>query len=152
MNETLLLAATLLLAPGIGTAQSRPSACGSLPEDIVSVTDYARYFASDTFAWLRADHITQIAPTDSQYIVTDSVTCQAVHDRAVQQLQTRADSLINLQPGGHDFTVFRFGPYLAIVLIDTNLDTSTEIVAEDRTSPILVFNASDLSYIFSFGT
>lgn len=144
----LLTFIVLGLIPLTGSAQTRPSSCGSISEAVASVEDYAPYFSATEFANVRGSHISQIASSDPQYIVTDSVTCQAVHDKAVALLAQNGGSMVDLLD--HDFTVFRFGSYFAIILLDNATENSSSITT--KFAPLMVFQASDLSYVFTILT
>jgi hypothetical protein len=106
---------------------------------------FAEFFTSDAYAVWRGAQIDQIAQTDSQYIVTDSVTCQQVYAQAVSQLQADPHNAVNLAAGAHDFAVFRYGPYLAIFVVNTGPDDPFS----KPESRFLVFRASDLGFVRS---
>ena len=145
--------ATLAMGFGItstSVAQTRPAACGALAEDVAGVEHYAPYFLDADMADVRGEGIQQLAPTDTLTIVADSATCVLVHERARKYLQSMGDRSVNLASGEYDFTVFRFGPYYAIVLLNDDPVGSGEV--KTGYASLLVFRADDLTHLRSIAT
>lgn len=131
-------------------AQTRPAVCGSLPEDIAAVEHFAPYFFDTDMADVRGADIQQLAPTDTGMVVADSATCMVVHERARTYLQSMGDRSVNLESGEYDFTIFRFGPYYAIVLLNNDPVGSTEV--KTGYASLLVFRADDLAHVLTLAT
>lgn len=134
----------------VPAAQTRPAACGSLPEDIDGLEDYAPYFYDDDMSEVRGEEIEQLAPTDSRYIVADSATCVRVHDQARAYLQSIGGGGVNLSSGEYDFAIFRYGPYYAIMMLNNEPEDATH--AATGYGSLLVFRADDLTHLVTIAT
>ena len=145
LNAFALLVALTFVAPV--NAQQRPAACGAISEEIASIEDFAPYFFDLDMSNVRGNEITLLAATQPKYIVSDSTECTAVHAAAIAHLQAEGSDWVDFSSGGHDFTIFRFGPYYAIVLL--NNTTSQKRL---HYSPLVVLRAADLAYVVSIAT
>jgi hypothetical protein len=139
--------ASVALNPAAARAQTP---CGSVSDAQERLTDFAEYFRDQEYADLRTNAgISQLTPSDPQYVVSDSTVCQRVYSTAVAQLQSHGTTTINLSAGAHDFVVLRYGPYYAIQLLNLHSQTlSSPPVIVAGKNLLLVYSRSTMQYLF----
>ena len=104
------------------------------------------------YAAVREGNIDRVLPSDPHILVTDPLVCQAVYEAAIARLRTTSPRRFDFDPGKHDYLVFRFGAYYAILLRTVPMQvTSGEIVIETGTYPLLVYSVATMQYIFTVG-
>ena len=148
MRTTLLFSLLLLLTSSAVGAQSRPAACGTLPEAEERLTSFADYFVLSEYAYMRAGHINQLQPSDTQLVVADSAVCQQVYAAAVARLRADGTETIDLSPGKHEFVVLRYGPYYAIQLMDVAPPPSNPPVVGTGWSMLMIFTGPGTTFHF----
>lgn len=131
-----------MLAAGAAGAQVRGDKCGTLAHPEARLTRLARYFVSPDYAEFR-DDIPAIAAADSQAVVTDEHECGPVMRAAVKYLRAQP-AWRDLQRDGFDFNVLRYGPYVAVVVLQ--LPPAGQRLGGGWMR-MLIFRASDLALL-----
>lgn len=160
LKPYLLMISCLLLAPATMDAQGCSRTSPSAEEELVAL---AATFSSDPESAI--DHgpwIPPLAATDSTYVVGDDSTYQAVLDVVIPAMRTGNTIWAEHREGDYTATVFRLGPYYAVVLllkgdgspsltVTKNADGSTTVNGfETGRNPFVVLRATDLEILRIF--
>lgn len=124
-------------------SRAHAAGCGTYPRAAEMLPQFAGFFTADGYAVWRGTQVDQISPTEPQYIVTDSATCEQVYAQAISHLSAEPRTDINLTAGAHQFAVFRYGPYYAMFIVNLGPDDPFH----RSPSRFLVFRASDLTFV-----
>ena len=117
-----IVAAAGLLLTIAGTPVPSAAQCLTYPPADQLLGDMFRFFTEDSYAPLRSDGVTQLAPTEQHYVVSDSTVCQSVYAAAVGHLTTRGNSGIHLPSEDHMYAIYRIGPYYGIFFVNNEMD------------------------------
>jgi hypothetical protein len=103
--------ATVLVLSTAAFSQRWAPPCGTLQEAEGELAEFTKYFRDEAYAAFRDSTIQRLTAEDSQEVVRDPATCQAVLDAALTALRTYS-SWAEMEQRGYDFTVLRYGPLL----------------------------------------
>lgn len=139
------IASALTFAAITGTlAQHAPRGCGSVPNASGYLQGFEKYFRDEDMAEVRGNDIEQLAPGDSQEVVTNRRKCQAVLQAALRLLRQYEPSWPEIERRGYDFTVLRYGRYYAILV---KYDVDPDTGRRPAFVPLLVFRNHGVSYV-----
>jgi hypothetical protein len=117
--------------------------CGTGQDASDDLAEYEKYFRDSEFAVVRKDKIRQLSANDTQEVVSNGGTCQAVLQAALRMLRRYDPNWPQVERRGYDFTVLRYGPYYGI-LMKVSDDPAT---GPPHFIPLIIFRQRRLEYV-----
>lgn len=147
-NFAIAVALVLTLAPSSARAQGCQRSSPYADEDLAAT---APLFYDSARADVRGTAIEQLTAADTQYVVRSDSVCRIVVEAAVAELRRSNDLWAAGREGDYAATVFRFGPYYAVALLEERAPVKYEsgMLTGFMTgrSPLLIYRATDLELL-----
>jgi len=141
MRYTLSLL-TLFLAAMPLAAQVRGDKCGNLRDADVRLEELARYFTDDSEEAFRADLIDQVSEEAARGVVVDEKVCGPLMREVTKKLRDQTNRR-DVQQNGYEFSVFHYGPYYAVLLIENSAAETTNLTW----ATMYIFRVSDGAFL-----
>jgi hypothetical protein len=116
------------------------------------VLQIAPTFYDPEYAEDRGTVIQLLTSADTAHVVRDDSVCQVVLDQAITHLRQHSSVWKAGQEGKFQATVYRFGPYYAIMVVPEDRSPpptpgTLDMIRHDHSSALLVYRASDLALL-----
>lgn len=137
-----------MLAAPAGTAAQGPDAppCGDLANKQQDRESYAKYFTEEDLTPVREAVGIERLPSDfPRRVVDEKKECGRVFGTMMSRL-AKVGELKRLRKDGFDFSIFRYGPYYAVLVVEKGLGSPPEKFSTGY-GQFLIFRASDLEYV-----
>lgn len=149
MRKLILATVLVLLAPipAVGQGPDGPP-CGELELAEFYLDYQARYFTEEDLKPVRDSvGIERLTPSFARRVVDERKECGRVMGQLMSRM-ARTGELQRIRPGGFDFSVFRYGPYYAVLVIDRAPRPSGEGFSTGY-GVTYIFEADDLMFVGS---
>lgn len=148
MRKLIMLLGLSLLAAPAGVVAQGPDAppCGDLENKQRDLESYARYFTQEDLAPVREAVGIERLPSDApRRVVDEKKECGRVFGKLMSRL-AEVGELQRLRENGFDFSIFRFGPFYATLVVEKPQDDPPQELSTGY-GQLLIFRASDLAYV-----
>jgi hypothetical protein len=142
--------AAVFFVPSIAAAQECQRTSPYADEDI---HELALWFYNPEYKENRGTEIQLLTPADTQYVVRDDSICDALVTDALARLRDGPSPWAEGREGNFEATVYRFGPYYVVELMEELPPVTYENGVLDglvtSRSPTLIYRASDMKLLRS---